>query len=145
MAAIERMSHLMGITLSTFSKEEILALEAELFVRICEELKEDFRKQYRFYFNLMRLTKKKENKMLDNMFVCLVIKDILSTEEYNLKGVANYIDTHEDVIQEIVDGRNVNPSAILLRRTIELHRLVRPEFYRGVIKKAIEEGTQKYS
>jgi len=104
MAATELLCHLVGVDPSKLSREEILILEAELFARICEELREIFREQYRDYFRLMKFTVEKENAMLEANFVRLVIKDILSTEEYNLSGVAYYADTHEDVIHEVVDG-----------------------------------------
>lgn len=140
MAAMELLCHLVGINPSRLSKEEIILLEAELFARTCEELKEVFREQYRNYFRLMKFTLDKENTMLDNMFVRLVIKDVLSTDEYNVKGVAHYTDTHEDVIQEVVDGRNTNPSATLLRRSIDLHRSVRRDLYRSIMKKIAMEN-----
>lgn len=139
MAKMELLCHLAGINPSRLSREEIILLEAELFARICDELKEAFRKQYKDYFRLMKFTMEKESAMLDSMFVHLVIKDILSTDEYNLKGIAYYTDIHEDVIQEVVDGRNTNPSATLLRRSIELHRLVRRDLYRAIMRKIAVE------
>lgn len=45
------------------------------------------------------------------------------------------ISHHEDIIQEVVDGRNSNPSAQLLQRSINLHRLIRCDLYRSIIKK----------
>ena len=77
--------------------------------------------------------------MLEANFVRLIIKDILATEEYNLKGIAYYTDTHEDVVQEVIDGRNTNPSATLLRRSIDLHRLVRRDLYHSIVKKIATE------
>lgn len=139
MAAMELLCHLVGISPSKFSKEEIILLEAELFSHTYEMLKEIFRKQYKDYFRLMKFTIEMENAMLDNMFIRLVIKDVLSTDEYNVKGVAHYTDTHEDVIQEVVDGRNTNPSARLLRRCIDLHRSVRRDLYRSIMKKIAME------
>src|SRR5438445_253063 len=129
MAATELLSHLIAIDLSKLSKKEIILLEAEFFARICEELRESFRKQHKDYFRLMKFNTEKENIMLETNFVRLIINDILSTEEYNLNGIAHYTDTHEDVVQEIIDGRNNNPSATLLRRSIDLHRSVRRDLY----------------
>ncbi len=139
MAAMELLCHLVGINLSKLSREETLLLEAEFFARICEELKEVFRKQHRDYFRLMKFTIEKENMMLETNFVRLIIKDVLSTEEYNLQGVACYTDTHEDVVQEVIDGRNTSPSATLLRRSIDLHRSVRPDLYHSIVKKIVTE------
>ena len=77
--------------------------------------------------------------MLEENFIRLVLNDILSTNEYTLEGIANYVDTHEDVIHEVISGRNSNPSAMLLRRAIELHRLVRNELYSAFMKKIAEK------
>lgn len=139
MAALELLCNLAGINLSKLSKEEALMFEAELFWRICEELKEAFREQHKDYFCLMKFSIEKENSMLENNFVSLIIKDILSTEEYNLQGFAFYANTHEDIVQEVIDGRNKNPSAMLLRRSIDLHRLVRRDLYQSIIKKITTE------
>ena len=142
MAAIELLSNLVRICPSKLSRSEIILLEAELFARICAELKEIFRIQQNDYFRLMKFTTKMENTMLEADFVRLIIKDILSTEEYNLNGIACYINTHEDVVQEIIDGRNTNPSAMLLRRSIDLHRSVRRDLYDAIVKKiAVEYST----
>ncbi|MBA3660150.1 MAG: hypothetical protein H0W64_00300 [Gammaproteobacteria bacterium] len=78
--------------------------------------------------------------MLENDFARLITNDILSTEEYNLKGIARYSDTPEDVIQEVIDGRNIRPSATFLWRIIELHRSVRRELYDAIIRKIINSN-----
>ena len=134
---MEPFYRLIGVDTSNLTKKEIQLLEAELFAHVCEELKEGFRKQYRDYFRLMKFTKEKENKMLEANFLRLIIRDILSTEEYDLTGVAYYTESHEDVIQEVIDGRNTNPSAKLFRRSIDLHRAVRRNLYHSIVKKII--------
>lgn len=139
MAAITPLSHLMRIDTLKLSKQELFILEAELFIRICEELKEIFREQHKDYFRLMKLTKEAESSMLESSFVSLIVKDILSTQEYTLQGIANYTDFHEDVVVEIISGRNVCPSAKFLRRVIELHRSVREDIYKTIMKKIASE------
>lgn len=139
MSAVEPLCHLIGINFSKFAKSEVLLLEAELFARVYEELQDIFRKQYVSYFRLMRFTMEKENTMLENNFICLIIKDILSTEEYTLEGVAHYTGTHEDVVHEVISGRNTTPSAVFFKKIIELHRLVRRDLYNSVIKKITAE------
>lgn len=139
MAATELLYRLAGISPTRLSKEEVILLEAELLTRICEELKEIFRQKYKDYFRLMKFSVEKESKMLDGMFVRLIIKDILSTEEYSLKGIACYTDFPEDIIQDVIDGRNSHPSATLLRRSIDLHRSVRRDLYGSIIKKITRE------
>lgn len=135
MSAIEPLCLLFGIEPNTLSNEETILLEAELFLRICEELREIIREEYKDYFLLMKLTKDKENVMLESKFIPFFIEDILSTKEYNLQGIALYTDTHEDVLQEAYAGLNLYPSAILLRKIIELHRTVRRELYQKIVKK----------
>ncbi len=135
MPAIEPLCKLIGTNPSHFTKEENLLIEADLFVRICEEIKGIFREKYQNYFGLIRYGKEKENAMLDANFAKLIIQDILSTEEYNLHGIILYTNTCEDVIQDIIEGRNVNPSSNFLRRIIELHRMVRSDLYHAIFKK----------
>ena len=114
MSAMEPLYRLIKIDTSMLTKEENILLEVAFFTRICEELKEIFRKQHRDYFHLMKFTIEKENMMLEAKFIQLIIKDILSTEEYTLAGIAHYTDTYEDVVQEVLIGRNTNPSASFL-------------------------------
>ena len=99
-----------------------------------------FRKFISEYFYLMRFTEEMENSMLETNLARLITKDILSTEEYDLAGIARYANTFEDVIHEVLDGRNERPSATLLCRIIELHRSVRRELYSSIIKKVITQS-----
>lgn len=135
MAAMESFCYWMRIDLSKLSKEEIILLEAAIFSFICIELKNYFKEQHKHFFRLINMNIEKENIMLDHMFLKLVIKDILSTKEYNMTGLAYYANTHEDVIQDVLDGLNTDPSANLLRKCIDLHRLVRRDLYGSIIKK----------
>jgi CTP:phosphocholine cytidylyltransferase-like protein len=137
MSAMEPLCHLIGINFKKLSLEEYILLEAELFVRILEEIREFFREKYKSYFRLMKFNLKKENTMFEDNFVRLITNDILSTEEYDLNGIACYSNTPEDVVQEIIDGRNVRPSATFLWRIIELHRIARRDLYDVIIKKII--------
>ncbi len=135
MPAVEPLYYLIGINIANLSKEEKLLLEAELFLKICDELREIFRKQHRDYFNCMKFTLEMENTMLDANFIRLIIQDILLSEEYTLQGIARYIDTHEDVVHELAAGLNTKPLATYFRKTIELHRTVRHELYHAIGKK----------
>ena len=137
MTAPEPLCQLLGINPSQFSKEENLILEAELFTHICEELKEIIKTQYKDYFQLMNFTKEREDTMIEAEFLRCVIKDILSTEEYSLRGIAYYTDTPEDVVHEVIAGNNNNPSFAFSRRVIELHVSVRPEIYRAIMQKIV--------
>lgn len=138
MSVMEPLYRLVGVTPSRLTEEQSLLLEAEIFARICEELREIFRKQHREYFRLMKFTTEMENMMLESKFVRLIIQDTLATGEYNLEGIAHYTDTHEEVIEEMMIGRNASPSATFLRKLIDLHRSVRPELYKEIVKKVTE-------
>lgn len=137
--SIEPLYGLMIKTPDKYSKSERIFLEAGFLSGICKQLKEMFRKQFQEYFRLMRFTKEMEKAMLDADFICLVIKDILSTNDYTLQGIACYINVHEDILYEILTGQNKNPSATILQRVIDLHRSVRPSLYREIIKTVVLE------
>ncbi|HSW93285.1 MAG TPA: hypothetical protein VLJ15_02895 [Gammaproteobacteria bacterium] len=137
MSATEPLCRLMGIDFRKLSKEEYLLLEAEVFIRICEGLREFFMDQQNDHFYLVNFNFKKEKVMLENDLARLITKDILSLKEYNLSGLAFYADTPEDVIQEVLDGRNIRPSATYLWKIIELHRTIRRDVYDAIIKKII--------
>lgn len=139
MAAVVPLCQLISISPAKLSKEENLLLEAELFTRLCEALEKIFRERHQEYFSLMKLTIEMEKTMLEANFITLIINDILATEEYTLEGIAHYTDTPEDVMQEIVTGYNKNPSAMLLRRVIDLHRSVRRNLYEATMKKIAEK------
>jgi hypothetical protein len=135
MPAVQPLCTLIGIDPTKLSQEENLLLEAQLFVDLWHELKEYLRQQYKNYFCTMKYNMEMEDGMLEDEFVRLIINDILSTGEYTTQGIAAYIDTHEDVVNELASGINTKPLAILTRKIIELHRSVRPELYRALGKK----------
>ena len=141
MTALKLLCHSAGFNSSVLSKEEMRVLEADLFSRICNELTESYKAQYEDYFRIIRFNHEMEN-IMDKNLVSLIVRDILSTEEYSLLGVAYYTGTSEDVIFEIASGNNSDPSASLLRKIIELHRAVRPDLYREIMKKVICENTR---
>jgi hypothetical protein len=87
----------------------------------------------------VKTTIEKENTMFETNLARLIVHDILLTGEYTLDGIAQYANSHEDVIHEIFTGQNPNPSAILLRRLLELHRMVRRELYLAISKKITEK------
>lgn len=138
MTALTEFHHLLEANLKTLSKSEIALLEAELFIRIYEELKEIIREQNKEYFYVMKFNTEKENMMLEANFIRCIINDILSTEEYNLPGIAYYTDVPEEVIYEVASGCNLRPTLTLATKIIELHRNVRPHLYREIISKILK-------
>ena len=139
MPAIPPLSYLIGINPQKLSKKENLFLEAALFISLCDFLKKQFREQYKTYFKLMNFTIEMEKAMLEAHFMQLIIRDILMTGDYNLQGIAYYTNIPEDVICEVAEGRNTNPSALFLQKVLFLHREVRRDLYQTLIKKIIEE------
>jgi hypothetical protein len=122
-----------------FSREENIIIEAELYTRIYHEMFEFFKVRYKDYFRLIKFNANMVNEMMEDNFARCLVNDILSTEEYTLEGIANYTQTPEEVIVEVAMGQNTRPSAILLRRIIELHRMVRKELYHEMMKKIADE------
>lgn len=139
MPAMEMFCQLIGVKINKLSKEEILVIEAEIFLRICSGLKEIIKSQNTEYFRLMKFDEDMENTMVEHDFIRCVINDILATEEYTLSGIAYYTQIPEEVIYEIAIGRNISPSITLSQKIINLHRTVRPNLYREIIKKITAE------
>lgn len=135
MSAIEPTCALMGLSPEKFSKEEFLIIESEIFIHLCNELIEHYRNHYKNYFSILKYTLEMENIVLQNNLARFVTIDLVSAGEYDLAGIAIYTDTPEEIVQEIIDGRNERPSAKFLLRIIELHRSVRRELYTSIMKK----------
>jgi hypothetical protein len=135
MLTTEPLSRLIKITSIALTKKQSLLLEAEIFNHIYEELMEVFKKQYKYYFDLMKLTIETENIMIESKLVFLIIEDILATGEYNLSGIAHYTNTDEEIIEELLIKHDTNPSALFFRKLINLHRSVKRELYDEIIKK----------
>lgn len=139
MAATEQLCRLLGIDPKCLTPQENLILELDLFTRICEKLKEIYKAKYKDYFSLINISIEKENSMLEAKILRLIIHSILETEEYSLTGIACYTQTTIDVICDIASGKNKAPSLQVARKIIELHRTVRSDLYKEVIKKISAE------
>ena len=135
MPAMEPLYKMIANDLPSLKTYEILLLDADLFVQICEQLKKIINASHMEYFKLINFDYKMEHHMLETSLIPYVINDILSSEQYSLTGIAYYTDSPEDVIYEIAVGNNTNPSLNLSRKLLELHRSVRPELYRYLIRK----------
>lgn len=124
-----------AINPQNLSKIELALFEADLFAHICTELKTIFKKQYIDYFYALKFNQEMEETMLESQLVQCIINDILASEEYSIEGIALYTRKPNDVIFEIASGNNIDPSASLLRKIVELHRSVRPSLYQHILKK----------
>lgn len=138
MAAIEKLCHLLGGNPKYLSYEENLLLEADLFTQICHTLET----LYKTEINQFSVNTKagKTIFMLETQLLSFVINDILRTEDYSLTGIAYQTQIPEEVIYDILIGKNHSPSLDTSRRIIDLHRSVRPELYRAVIRKVLESN-----
>ena len=145
MAVMESFFHLAWVSPCKLTKDENKFLQTEIFIRIYDELKEYFKAQHQDYFDLMKFDAQMENAIMEGNFFRCLIKDILSTEEYSLSGIAYYTHSSEEVIYDVVIGLNTNPSLSLARKIIELHRSIRPELYRAIVAKIVNEYSKSGS
>lgn len=70
-------------------------------------------------------------------FMQEMIKDILSTQEYSLAGIATHTHIPEEVLCDVAAGINNNPTFELSRRLFELHINVRHDLYEGIMQKIV--------
>lgn len=140
MPAATLLCYSLGVNPNVLSKEEALVLEADLFLYVCEELKGIYKNQYKEYFRTLKINTVMENTIMEKSLARCVVNDILATEEYSLPGLAYYAQTSEDVIFEIASGLNTDPASSVMRKIIELHRSIRPNLYREIMKKIISEN-----
>ena len=139
MPAIEPLCRLLRIDIFKLPREEVLILEAEIFIRLYKELNEIFRSQYKEYFNLMKFNREMEDAMLEAEFIKNITKDLVTMGEYSLAGIAYHTHIPEEVIREIALGNNTNPSLRASRKIIELHRIARFNLYHDITKKIITQ------
>lgn len=137
MSKVEPLCQIIGIATKEFSNKEIQFIEAELFLRLCDELKEAYKENNREYCNIINLWMEREDGMLEINFMQQVVNDILLTGEYTLEGIAYYTQTPEEVIYNIIIGSNKTPSLNLARKIIEIHRSIRPDLYLNLMKKIL--------
>ena len=141
MAAIQPYLSILQIDTDNLTKSEIVYLEAELFLLIGSLLPK-LTNNHINNFQSLQVNLIKENTMLESNLMRQLINDILSSETYDIRGIAYYTDTPEDVIHDVVMGNNQNPSLLLTRRLIDLHRSVRPEIYRAIADKIKSNFTE---
>ena len=135
MTTLQSWCYLLGITIKNLTKDELLLVEAEVFIRVTQEIKTIFREKHKSFFALMHYTMEMEEMMIESNFLRLIIQDIIASEEYDMKGIAYYTHIPEEVVNEIMIGLNTNPSAAILQRLINLHCSVRKDLYQSIYKK----------
>ena len=116
-------------------KAKFISGKTIVCLMLLHELKKIFEKELKNYVCLMQSTTEKESTMFEFRLVQLILLDILSSDDYDMTGVARYTNTCEEVIEEVITGRNPMPSVIFFRRLIDLHRSVRRDIYETIIRK----------
>lgn len=130
---------LLGQKISKLSRTEKLLLEIEFFTRVCHELSEIFNARHKEYQQLMKSYLNQEENMFNVKFMQEMMRDILSTEEYSLAGIATHTHIPEEVLSDIATGLNTNPTFELSRKIFELHISVRRSLYDEIIRRIILE------
>lgn len=121
------------------SPAEKLLVEITLFTRICHELFEIFKSQYMEYQRLIKFDTNQEENMCGIKFMQEMIKDIISTKEYSLAGIATHTRIPEEVLSDMAAGMNTNPTFELSRKIFELHIGVRRDLYDAIMRKIVSE------
>jgi len=133
MAAMELFSNLIQIDSYSLTLKEKMLFEANLFTHICDELMKIFHDAKSI--NYFKSNGNKEICMLESNVVRFVIEDLLFTEDYSIAGIAYYTQFPEEIICDVISGKNYMPSLELSRKIIELHKIARPDLYKQIIKK----------
>ncbi|HEX2548432.1 MAG TPA: hypothetical protein VHM20_01290, partial [Gammaproteobacteria bacterium] len=127
MMKMELLFNLTGINLNKLSRDEKFLFLSYLLTHLHRELFEKFKSHHQMYLQMTIQDLSMEDTMLEANFIKYLIRDILSTEEYSLAGIANYARIPEDVIYDLFTGLNKNPSSSLWNKVIELHSTVRSD------------------
>lgn len=121
------------------SQAEKILLEIKLFTRIYHELLDVFKSRYKEYQQLIKSDTIQEESMSSRKFMQEMIKDILSSKEYSLTGIASHTRIPEEVLCDVAAGMNTNPTLDLSRKIFELHIEVRHDLYDGIMRKIASE------
>lgn len=139
MSAVHELRYLYEVNDLKFSWKEACLLEAAFFTALCEQLMQLIKESYENYYKLIKFDTEKESEMLEENFIRCLINDLVASGEYSLIGIAQYTNIPEEVVYDLALGKNVNPSLVLARRIIELHKIVRRDLYHGLLKKFLSE------
>lgn len=141
MIKMELIYNLAGINLKTLSQNIKFLFTSYLLTRIHGELFKKFKSHHQAHLQILEPDLSEENLMLEANFMMYLLKDILSTGEYSLSGIANYVRMPEDVIYDLFIGINKSPSFSLWNKIIELHSTVRSDLYQELINKIMSDNS----
>jgi len=125
---------LLGPTPTLYPSEKNL-LEIKLFFHICNELTKIFNSRYSEFQRLIKFSHYQEDSMCNIQVMQEIIKDILSTNEYSLTGIATHTQIPEEILTDLIIGINNNPTFESSKKIFELHISVRPKLYDEIMKK----------
>ena len=104
-------------------------------MHVCCELSEIFKSKYKEYHRLIKSNLNQDENMSNIKFMQEMIKDILSTREYNLTGIAIHTRIPEEVLFDVATGMNIEPTFETSRKIFELHISVRRNLYDEIMRK----------
>lgn len=97
---------LLGSQTAKLSPTEKVLLEIKLLNCIYYELCEIFQARHKEYQQLIKSNFDQEDNMYGIKFMQEMIKDILSTKEYSLAGIATHTHIPEEVLCDVASGIN---------------------------------------
>ena len=142
MTAIQTYLDFYGINVKSLNRVETFFVENILFDEISNRLIQFIKNSYQIYMRLIHVSADKENAMIEGEFIRFIITDIINSGDYTLEGIAHYTDVPEEIIYELAVGKNFNPSLLLTKKLLALHRSIKPDFYRELLGKLAENYEQ---
>ncbi len=131
---------MLNLKVNHLTKQELIIVENEIFALVVNELPRLTSDQMLNFNVSFHGIKNQEKVMPADSFLQFVLRDLVASGEYTVLGIARYTGVPEEVVFEVVAGRNTNPSWGFVRKVIDLHRLARRELYQFVVSKIFESG-----
>jgi hypothetical protein len=131
------LSHSNNVLPANLTRTELLVVELAFLIHIHASLKDWIRESYKEYFHTLNFTQEMEEEMIKANLISNLIKDILITQQYTIEGIAMYTNAPPEAIEDVLSGKNHQPSFELAQRIIDLHKMVRPKLYKEIINKII--------
>jgi len=139
MAATEFLAQLLGFDCQALSREERIIVEAKTLTRIYAAIEAVMEIHHSDYFRLLKLDGDEKLKHLEEYFLRYIVTDIVSTGDYTIAGIAMYAQTAEDIIYDVMTGKNCTAPFAIVRKIINLHQSVRPRLYQEFMLEIIAE------
>ncbi len=143
MSAMEPLCYLLPHLRNTLSKKEMFLLEAQHLLTILNEIEIRLKIKQKNYSLLTGMNNETEKTMVETQLLSEIIKDILKSGQYSIEGIAYYTNAPEEIIYDIASGLNTNPSALLLRKILGLHRSIFPDIYKKITDKILRKEDEE--